>query len=714
MSNYRKTPTVFQMEAAECGAASLSMILGYFGRHVPLEQMRIETGVSRDGCNAANLMRAAKRFGLECHGYRKESEALKEIQTPCIIHWCFNHFVVFEGCKGKSAYINDPAFGRRRLSWEELNDCFTGVVLTFAKTDAFRTERKTGTPWAFAASRLKGQQGVLFKLFYVGLLLVFPGLVLPLLARVFLDEVFLGGSIDWLPGILAAMEAMIALKAGLTYYRSVVLQRLRSKLTLTSGLAFIQHLFRLPADFFDQRYAGDLVSRMDSNTAVNAFLAGDLAETVLNVLAAAFYLAVLFLYSPVMTLIGLANTALLLLIVFLSHRAVAGISMKMQISGGRLFGTVCAGIGIADTIRASGAEDAYTSRILGCQAQFAQQEQGIKKIQNITDAIPVASGAVTQAMLLLAGGILAIRGQITLGMLVAFLLLFDSFLDPVNRLVRFTQKIQIMRSDVSRVEDLSKYKPDERYLEKAGATAGQSKLSGNIELRDVCFGYNALQPPLIEHISFSLRSGESIAFVGASGCGKSTIAKVVGGLYQPWSGSVLLDGIPLSSIPKAVANASIAMVDQNITLFSGSIRDALTLWNPAVLEEDMIEAAKDACIHDDILQLPGGYSCTLSEDGANFSGGQRQRLEIARALTAKPSVLILDEATSALDPIVEKKILDNIKRRGCTCVIAAHRLSTIRDANQIVVMKNGRIVQTGDHNTLMEQEGCYRTLVQSN
>lgn len=700
------------MEATECGAASLSMIFAFYGKFLPLEQMRIETGVSRDGCNAANIMRAAKRLGLDCHGYRKEPDSLRDVPTPCIIHWNFNHFVVFEGFKKKNAYINDPAVGHRKLSLEELDEGFTGIVLTFEKTDTFQPEKKKNNS-NLIASRLKGQYKVLFKLFYIGLLLVFPGLVLPVLSQMFMDDVLLNGYTDWLTKLLVAMGALVLLKASLTYYRNTILQRLQSKMTLTSGLSFLQHMFRLPISFFDQRYAGDLVSRVDNNTQVNEFLAGDLAETILNILIAIFYLVILFLYSPFMTLIGLVNTAVLIAVVFLSNKVIESTSMKMQICGGKLYGTVCAGINMTDTIKASGAEAAYVSRVLGHQAKNANLEQNLGRFQQIISAIPSTSEAITDALLLLVGGILVIQGKITMGMLVAFNSLFDSFSEPINQLVSFVQKIQTMKANISRVDDIEKYQQDQRYTDVRDEI-NNGKLSGVIELDSVSFGYSTLKPPLIENFSFNLKSGESIAFVGASGSGKSTVAKVVSGLYRPWTGRVLMDGIPLEAIPSEVANASIATVDQNISLFSGTIRDNLTMWNPAILDDDIIAAAKDACIHDFIMQQQGGYDYRLAEGAANLSGGQRQRLEIARALSTKPSILIMDEATSALDPIIEKKILDNIKRRGCSCIIVAHRLSAFRDANKIVVMKNGKIVQSGTHNKLIWEEGLYRDLVYSN
>ena len=713
MKSYVKTPTIYQMEATECGAASLSMIFGYFGKFIPLEQMRIETGVSRDGCNAANIMRCAKKYGLECHGYRREPDALRTIDLPCIIHWNFNHFVVFEGFKGKYAYLNDPAIGRRRLTLDELDEGFTGIVLTFKLTEAFQKEKKKRTSLSFIKARLKGQYGVLFKLMYIGLLLVFPGLVLPVLSQIFMDDILIGGYTDWITKLLVFMGALVLLKMGLTYYRSMVLQRLRSKMTLVSGYGFLRHMLRLPVSFFDQRYAGDLVERMESNTNVNQFLAGDLAETVLNIFVAAFYLAVLIFYSPIMTAVGMVDVAICLAAVFISNKVISGTTMKLQISGGKLYGAVCAGLNITDTIKASGAETEYTSRILGYQAKQANLEQELNRYQQIAGAIPEAAGKITNALLLMVGGILVINGEMTLGMLLAFNSLFDSFSEPVNQLVGFIQKIQTLKADLNRVEDINNYAQDERYVDNKQTAPTRKKLSGEIELKDISFGYSALKPPLIEGFNFHLNSGDSIAFVGASGCGKSTVSKMVSGLYRPWTGEILVDGKKITEVPTEVLNASIATVSQNIVLFSGTIRDNLTMWNPAILEEDMVEAAKDACIHDFIMQQKDGYDYQLSEGATNVSGGQRQRLEIARALATKPTILIMDEATSALDPIVEKQILDNIKRRGCTCVIVAHRLSAIRDCNQIIVMSRGKIVQRGTHRTLKDEEGYYRTFVQN-
>lgn len=710
---YTKTPTIYQMEATECGAASLTMICAYYGRFIPLEQMRIETGVSRDGCNAKNILRAARKFGFQAKGYRKSLEALLELQPPCIIHWNFNHFVVWEGVKNKSPYINDPAMGRRKLTMEELDECYTGVVLTFEKTDAFQKSKRTNTMGTFVRQRLAGQYGSLAGLITVGLCLVAPGLILPTFSQVFVDDILLGGNTGWLPAFLAAMAFTVLFQAFLTWYRGAVLLKLQTKMALLSAYRFLSHLMRLPISFFDQRYTGDLASRVENNNAVSDFLAGDLAETVLNIFVAVFYLLLMLVYSPILTAIGVGSVILNLLLIQYTGGALAGTTMKLQQDQGKLVGAVYAGLNITSTLKASGAESQYVSRILGYYAKNITLEQKNGKLQEVVNAIPQVTDEIADVLVVMIGGLLVIRGDITAGMLVAFSALLSSFIDPVNKLVGFIQRIHTLKADMSRVEDIMKYRTDEKYSRDKALVPLERKLSGSVELKDLSFGYSILEPPLVEHFSFQLSSGQSIAFVGPSGSGKSTAAKMISGLYTPWSGDILMDGIPHNQIPPEILNCSVSTVSQKITLFSGTIRDNLTLWDKTVLQQDMVRAAKDACIHDIITKLPGAYDYVLSEGGANLSGGQRQRLEIARALVTSPSILIMDEATSALDPLVEKQIVDNIKRRGCTCIIVAHRLSAIRDCDQIIVMDRGKIVQRGTHDELKEQSGVYQTLIRN-
>lgn len=713
MGNYTKTPTIYQMEATECGAASLSMIFAYFGKHLPLEQMRIETGVSRDGCNAGNIMRAAKKYGFECHGYRKEPDGLRELQPPCIIHWNFNHFVVFEGFKGRYAYINDPAMGRRKLTMEELDDAFTGVVLTFKPTSSFQKEKRKNTLLGFIGSRLRGQYGTLFKLLFIGLLLVFPGLLLPVLSQVFVDDILVAGNTDWFVKLIIFMLATIILQACLTIYRNTILVKLQKKMVLLSARDFLSNMFRLPMSFFEQRYVGDLSGRVSNNAKVSDFLAGELAETALNIFVIIFYLILLIIYSPILTVIVLVSVLVNLAVMKITSRLISNASIKLQQDSGKLAGAVCAGISITSTLKASGAESEYVSRILGYNAKTICLEQRFSKFQNIVNAIPDTVKMLVDVLLFMVGGSLVISGKMTIGMLIAFTTLFGSFSEPIDKLVGFVKNIQTTKADINRVEDIMNYSADEKYDSSVSKRDIKTKLDGNISANNIDFGYSRLKPPIVSDFSFKINCGSSVAFVGTSGCGKSTISKIVSGLYSPWNGELLFDGIPVKEIPNEVLNASISTVSQNITLFSGSIRDNLTMWNSKISESDMIAAAKDACIHDVISQKPGGYDYKLSEGASNLSGGQRQRLEIARALATNPTILIMDEATSALDPVVEKKIVDNIKRRGCTCVIVAHRLSAIRDCDRIIVLDKGRIAQQGTHEELSAVDGHYKKFIKN-
>lgn len=712
-NNYAKTPTIYQMEATECGAASLAMILGYYGKYVPLEQMRIETGVSRDGCNAKNILRGARKLGLDAKGYRKSLDKLMEVKPPCIIHWNFNHFVVYEGYKGDKFYINDPAVGRRKLSREEIDAAFTGIVLVFEKKDEFQKSKKESSLTTFVKERLAGQYSSVTALISIGLLLVFPGMMIPVFSQVFIDDILLGGNNNWMFAFLVIIGFTILFQGVLTFYRGTLLQKLQNKMSMISAHKFLSHMFRLPMNFFDQRYAGDLAQRVENNNNVSNFLAGELAETVLNIFVAAFYLILLLLYSPMLTLIGLFSIALNLIMVKFSSKAIENSTMKMQQDEGKMVGTVFAGLNITSTLKASGAENEYISRIMGYYAKTISLEQKLGKLQQVLNAVPEAFNGISSILVLMFGGMLVIGGGMTAGNLVAFTALLESFTAPVDKLVEFIQKIQKLKADMSRVEDIMKYEEDKKFEESTELVERTTKLAGDVVLENISFGYSRLDPPLVADFHFHLNCGSSIAFVGSSGCGKSTVSKIVSGLYLPWTGEVRMDGIPVKNIPKEILSSSVSTVSQSITLFSGTIRDNLTMWNSSILEEDIIRAAKDACIHDVITKKPGAYEYELTEGGSNMSGGQRQRLEIARALVTNPTILIMDEATSALDPLVEKEIIDNIKRRGCTCVIVAHRLSAIRDCDEIIVMDRGKIVQRGTHGELMQQPGHYQTLIQN-
>lgn len=710
---YAKTPTVYQMESTECGAASLAMILGYWGCHVPLEQLRVDTGVSRDGCNARNILRGCRKYGLRARGFRKEPESLKKMEMPCIIHWNFNHFVVLEGFRGKRVYINDPACGRRILTMQDLDECFTGVVLTFEKQPEFRKTKKPNHITRFVFGKLSRQWQALFALLCLGFFLILPGMIIPVLSQVFMDQVLVAQKASLGASIISALLLVSFSQTFLVLYRSYLQEKLNQKVSLMSAHDFFQHLFRLPMSFFDQRALGDLVGRNENNDTVNQFLMGRITEVVLNLFTALFYVILLYKYSPVLLLIGIGGLLLNLALARYSGKVMAAASEKQQVDEGKFSGMVYAAFSISDTLKAAGVENEYCARIIGQQAKSADLEQRAGKLQHYVETATSVLDQLMSILMLIVGGVLVIRGHMTAGMLVAFTSLFDSFAEPIQNVIGFMQQMQSLRADMGRVDDVMRY-PEDLMLNNAGETVQDSgKLRGSITVSDITFGYGVLDPPLIEGFSLQLAPGQSVALVGASGSGKSTVGKLISGLYSPWSGTVAFDGAKYNSIPDYVINSSIATVSQNIVLFSGSVRENLTMWNNNVIESDLIAAAKDACIHDVITSKQGAYEYILTENGTNFSGGQRQRMEIARALAQNPSILVLDEATSALDPGTEKQIIDNIKRRGCTCVVIAHRLSAIRDCDEIVVLERGKIVQRGTHDALMNQEGLYQDLVKN-
>lgn len=708
---YVKTPTIFQMEGTECGAASLAMIMAYYGKHIPLDKVRVDTGVSRDGCKASKILQGARIYGFDTQGRRLGLNILLEAKTPCIIHWNFNHFVVFEGIKRGHAYINDPAQGRRRLTIEELDEAFTGVALFLTPGEEFTKTKKESSLLGFVKNRLKGQYSAILSLILMGICLIFPGLFMPVFSQIFIDDILAGGNSGWLKLLIIAMLGTVVFQAAFTFYRNHILVKLQNKMALLSSHGFLSHMFRLPMSFFDQRYAGDLAERVENNNTICEFIAGDLATNILNIFVSAFYLILLLLYSPLLTLIGLVTIAVNFFLMKMTSERMSRSIMKMQQDQGSMSGVVLSGIHIMSTLKAAGVENQYVSRVLGYYAKYTRMEQSHGKLQQIVNAVPEMMNQVCNILVLMIGGCLVINGDLTAGMLVAFNTLLGAFMQPVNELTQFVEKIQKIKADMSRVDDILRYDEDEKYTQETDVQKANQKLTGEIELKDISFGYSRLEKPLVESFNFHLHSGRSIAFVGASGCGKSTVSKIISGLYLPWGGEILVDGLPLKDVGQEIQSASISTVSQDITLFSGTIKENITMWNKTIRDEDIIRAAKDACIHDVITRKPGAYDYHITEGGKNLSGGQRQRLEIARALVTNPTILIMDEATSALDVITEKEIVDHIRRRGCTCIIVAHRLSAIRDCDEIIVMEKGKIVQRGTHETLVKAPGHYQKLI---
>lgn len=704
------TPTVLQMEAVECGAASLSMILGYFGRHVSLEDLRIACGVSRDGTKASNIMHAGRQFGLKTRAFKKEIKDLAAIRLPAVIFWNFNHFLVLEGLGRNCFYLNDPARGKVKASPEEFNRSFTGIVLTFEKTPEFRKGGRRPSVLRSLATRLPGTSVALLFLVLATLTLAIPGLIAPAFQRIFIDNIVIGGASDWLAPLLTAIAAVALLRAALTLLQQRTLRRLELRLAVEGSSRFLRHLIRLPIGFFLQRTAADVSARVSINDRVASLLSGDLAASVVSILTAGFYAALMFSYDRTLGAIGVAFALINLLVLRYVAKTRVAANERLQRERSALLSASMSGLQAMETLKASGAESDFYAKWAGIQAKVMNREQALNRTTEIVSSLPSLLLAINTALVLAIGGERVMDGALTMGALVTFQVLLNSFFDPVQQLMAAGDKLPEVQASMRRLDDVLNYPADPR-LAASDAPPTAARLEGYLELRNITFGYSRLEPPLIENFNLTLEPGRRIALVGGSGSGKSTVAKVASGLFEPWSGEVLLDGQSRDSVPRPVITSSIGMVDQEIFLFEGSVRDNIAMWDPHLAEPDIIAAARDACIHDDIASRPGGYDYKVEEGGRNFSGGQRQRLEIARALAFNPRILILDEATSALDPKTELLFDDRLRRRGCACLIVAHRLSTIRDCDEIIVMHLGKIVERGHHAQLMSAGGHYARLM---
>lgn len=710
-----KTPTVLQMEAMECGAAALAIVMGYHGKVVTLEELREACGVSRDGSKASNVVKAARRYGFSAKGYRKEPAELRAMRLPLIVFWNFNHFLVVEGFRRGLVYLNDPASGPRTVSEEEFDQAFTGVVLAIEPGPDFVAGGRARGLLAALRARLPLGEPALAYLVLAGLALVLPGLVLPVFSKVFIDEVLVGHMDGWVRPLLLGMGATMLLGGALTWLQQYYLARFHTKLALAASSRFLWHVLRLPVGFYAQRSAGDISARVGINNQVAALLTGDLAATVLNLVMVLFYAALMLFYDVTLTLAGIAVAALNVLLLRLVARRRKDANQKLANDGGRLMGVSMSGLQMMETLKASGMEGDFFGKWSGYQAKVMNGQQAVGGSGVLLGGVPAMLSAVNGILILALGGLRVMDGHLTMGMLVAFQSLMAGFIGPINQLVGMGARVQEMQGDMNRLDDVLNYPTDPQLAPPAARRDGAAAplLEGHIELRNVSFGYSRLEPALIEDFNLSIRPGERVALVGSSGCGKSTIAKLVMGLAEPWSGQILFDGRPRAELARDSLVNSLAMVSQEVALFEGSLSENLTMWDDSIAEAQFVQAAKDACIHEAIAARPGGHESRVQEGGGNFSGGQKQRIEIARALAINPRILVLDEATSALDPITERQVDDNLRRRGCTCLIVAHRLSTIRDCDQILVLERGRVVQRGTHEQLRDAGGLYSTLMHS-
>ena len=712
MTKIVKVPVVMQMENLECGAACLAMIMAFHGKWVPLEKVRTDCGISRDGSNAQNLLRAARAYGMEASGHRLEVEDVKQIEYPVIIHWNFNHFVVLNGFKKNHAVLNDPARGTVEVTMEEFDKSFTGITLVFSRTERFVADGRPRSIAAFAQRRLKGTLVPFVFVILTGILTAVAGVITPVFSRIFMDRILTKSNSDWLYPFISAMTGLFVFQLIVSVINTLYMLKIRGKLAIVANTTFFWHVLRLPMEFFSQRMAGDIAARQSSNEGIAETLITQLAPVLLNLPMLVFYLAVMVKYSLLLTAVGLAATLINMWVARLISQKRINITRAQMRDSGKLAATTMNGIEMIETIKASGAENGYFERWAGFQASVNSSSVKFSLTNQYLGAVPGALQQIANLAVLVLGVMLIMNGEFTVGMLLAFQSFMVSFLAPMNSIIGVGQNVQEMRSSMERIEDVMNYKPDVEYLPQAKEDGREyNKLTGSLTMKNVTFGYSRLAEPLIENFSLNVKPGQRIALVGTSGCGKSTLSKLISGLYKPWSGEIEFDGQPQKDICREIFTGSVAVVDQDIILFEDTIANNIKMWDKAIEDFEMILAARDAQLHTEIVQREGGYNCMVLEGGRNFSGGQRQRIEIARILAQDPRIVILDEATSALDAKTEYEVINAIKDRGITCIIVAHRLSTIRDCDEIIVMNKGKVVERGKHEKLYLAGGLYTQLI---
>lgn len=709
-----RVPVIMQMEALECGAACLAMVLAYYGKWVPLEQVRADCGVSRDGSNARNMVRAARSYGLIAKGCRFEPDTLRRQGSfPCIIHWNFNHFVVLDGFKGDKALLNDPAKGSYAVSMETFDQSFTGICLLFEPGADFQPGGKPKSVFAFARKRLDGAGAAVAFMLLTTFITSLIGIIYSVFSHIFLDRLLTGENVGWLGGFTLALVLFGAVRLAVEWIRAVYSLRINGKLAIVGSTSFMWKVLHLPMAFFSQRMAGDIQQRQNANAAIAGSMVKVLAPLAIDAALMLFYLIVMFRYSVLLTLMGVASIVINLSLSRLIAKKRVNITRVQQRDEGKLAGATVAGIEMIETIKSSGAENGFFERWAGYQASVNTQKVRYEKLSQYLGALPSLVSSVTNSAVMMAGVWLTINGEFTAGMILAFQGFLTEFGEPAMTLVSAGQTIQEMRTDMERVEDVMQYPEDAVYGPETQLRddVEYDKLSGSVVMRGVTFGYSRLAEPLIEDFDLTLKPGSRVALVGASGCGKSTIAKLIAGLYQPWSGEILFDGKPINEIDRSVFTGSLAVVDQDIILFEDTIANNIKMWDSSIEDFEMILAARDASLHEDIMQREGGYNCRLAEGGKDLSGGQRQRLEIARVLAQDPTIIILDEATSALDARTEYEVVRSINERGITCIVVAHRLSTIRDCDEIIVLDHGKVTERGTHEELYALGGAYTRLI---
>ena len=708
-----KVPVIMQMEALECGAACLAMVAAYYGKWVPLEQVRRDCGVSRDGSNARNVLVAARSYGFAAKGYRYEPDSLRtDGQFPCIIHWNMEHFVVLNGFTKDKAVLNDPARGLVSVSMEEFDRSFTGICLILEPGADFTPGGKPKSVLEFARHRLKGAGPAIAFVVLCTIIGSLLGIIQPAFSRIFYDRLLTGQNPEWFMPFMAALIVFSCLQVFIAGVQMLYSNCINARFAVVGSTSFLWKVLHLPMDFFSQRLAGDIQARQSSNAGVANALVNTFAPLSLQLIMMVFYFVVMVRYSWQLTLLGLVSIAVNMAMARVISQKRINLSRVQMRDGGKLSSATVSGIEMIETIKASGAENGFFGRWAGYQASVNTQQMRSARMEQILGLIPSVISVVCSSAITIAGAWLTMNGQFTVGMIAQFQGFLSSFSGPIGSLISAGQSLMEMRTEMERIEDVMQYPDDPAFHTAPDEAEGSfEKLSGMVELKNVTFGYSRLAQPLIRDFNLTLKPGSRVALVGASGCGKSTVAKLISGLYQPWSGEILFDGQPMGSISREKLTGSLAVVDQDIVIFEDTIANNIRMWDTSIEDFEVTLAAWDAQIYHDIMRRDGGFQNKLTEGGKDLSGGQRQRLEIARVLAQDPTIIIMDEATSALDAKTEYEVVSAIRNRGITCIVVAHRLSTIRDCDEILVMDGGLVVERGTHEELMARGGRYTELV---
>ncbi len=712
MGKIPKVPVIMQLEALECGAACLCMIAAYYKKWIPLTEVRKDCGVSRDGSIAKNILTAGRSYGFDGAGYKVEPSAIESLTLPAIIHWDFNHFVVLCGVdrKKNKVYINDPARGRVTVTMEEFDRAFTGVALCFSPNENFRPEGKPKSVLKFARRCLENSLVPLVLMVMVSLAIELIGVITPIFSKIFIDNILSKQNPEWLNPLLGIMFVVLSGRILIGIIQSVYWRKVQGKFSISASSEFMWKALKLPLEFFSQRYIGDIVARQEAVSSVALSLIQRIAPILIKIFALIFYLGVMINYSLPLTCIGLIATILDIFVARYTSKELLNFQRASIPNDGKLYSVTYSGFSMIETIKSTGAESGYFERWAGYYCKQNNASVNMSRFVYYVNIIPEIISKLANITILISGVYLILEGRFTIGMLTAFQGFLANFWDPINNFIDMYKNFIGMRCDMERIEDVLDY-PEDEGLSLENDTKENGKLKGYVEIKNLTFGYNRLSPPLIENFSLSLEPGKKVALVGGSGSGKSTIAKLIMGLYKPWDGEITFDGKEKREIDSYKFHSSVSMIDQEKIMFNDTIRNNIKMWDNSIEDFAMILAARDAEIHSDIISRPEGYSHTMQEGATDFSGGQCQRIEIARALALEPTIVIFDEATSALDAKTEQNVMKNINELGCTCIIVAHRLSTVRDCDEIIVLDKGKTIERGTHEELMEKDGKYKALI---